>query len=246
MAVINTTFANLKINALRKAGNNYSANDATLLTIAGGLINEILGSIGTLIKGHPFTLDIGNTVSTVASQAYVALTDTDIVEVLQVYQRVTNRKLKQITYAQYIDLAPDPTRFAGNPDLAFAPTQAITNGQMAWTLYLLPTPSSVITLYYDYLKSMKFSADGTTADTEYCPLPPTYDAWIYSEFKPLLYEIMDPNNRSRIQSAKEQAQLDRSQYMTAILSQADRWTQVGSARDTLDYRYNRVATTPIP
>lgn len=246
MAVLNSTFSALKINALRKAGNNYNANDATLLSMAGGLINDILGEIGSLIKGHPFTLDIGNTVSTVASQAYVALTDTDIVEVLQVYERVTNRKLKQITYKEYIDMAPDPTRFGGIPDLAWAPTQVVTAGQMAWSLYLIPTPASVVTLYYDYLKSMKFSADGTGADAEFSPLPPTYDNWIFSEFKPLLYEILDSSNRAKIDNAKKQTLLDRSMYMTAIMSQADRWNQVGSARDTLDYRYNRVATTPIP
>lgn len=242
----NTTFANLKIKALRKAGNNYSAADATRLEIAGGIINDVMGMIQTLIKGHPFTLDIGNTVATVASQAYVNLVDTDIIEVLNVYQRVSDRTLKQITYTEYIEAISDPTRLAGVPDLAWAPTQVITNGVPVWTLYFIPTPSAIQTMYYDYVKNLQFSVDGTAADPEFCKLPPVYDAWIYAEFKPLFYEIIDPKNRALIRAAEQARNEARAFYREAIMSQATRTGQAGSARDARDYRYQRVATTPAP
>lgn len=243
----NTTFANLKINALRKAGNYYNANDATLLQMAGGIINEIFGKINIILKGHPYTLDIGNTISTVASQAYVAPLDTDIIEILQVYERLTNRKLRQISYVEYIGLSPDPTRFGGVADLAWAPTQTIdVSGNPAWLIYFIPTPSAVMTIYYDYIKNLQFSSDSTSADAEFSKLPPVYDSWIYSEFKPLFYGITDPKNVSLLSKLESKATQDRQFYTTAIMSQTDRYVQVDSIRDTLDYRYNRVATTPIP
>ncbi len=238
----NTTFSNLKINALRRAGNNYSSNDTTRLSIAGSIINEVLGLIQSEIKGHPFTLDQGNTVSTVASQAYVDLVAvTDILEILSVYQRPTNKKLSQITFDQYTELIPDPTRFGGVPDMAWAPTQIVTNGVPNWFIYLVPTPSSVITLYYDYLKVFSLSADG-----DYSPLPPSYDGWIYAEFKPIFYEIIDSKNRALIRAAKDEAMQARIAYKTAIMSQAGRSDQVASRRGDFDYRRNLVATTPTP
>lgn len=243
----NTTFANLKISALRKAGNNYSANDATRLEMAGGIINDIMGLFQGLLKGHPFTLDIGNTVSTTSNQAYVDLTDTDIIEVYKVYQRVSNRALTQITYDQYITLAPDPTRFGGLPDMAWAPKVAIdVSGNCDWSLYLLPTPSSAITLYYDYIKNLRFTADGTSANSEFCKLPNVYDAWIYSEFKPLFYEIIDPSNTNLINRSRKDALEDRAIFMNLILSQATRPSQIASRREGMGYRFNQVETTPEP
>ena len=224
----NTTFSNLKINSLRRAGNQYSATDSTRLTLAGSIINEVLGVIQSEIKGHPFTLDINNTVSTVASQAYVDLVSvTDILEILQVYQRVSDRKLQQITYEEYITLAPDPTRWGGLADGAWAATQVVTSGTPNWFIYLLPTPSSVITLYFDYMKTFSLSADA-----DFSPLPPQYDGWIYAEFKPIFYEIVDSKNVNLILSARRAAQEARTFYKTAILSQAGRYSQVASRRDS--------------
>lgn len=243
----NTTFANLKINSLRKSGNNYNANDSTKLEMAGSIINDVLGIIQALIKGHPYTLDIGNTVSTTASQAYVNLTDTDIIEILNVYQRENDVLLRQITYNEYIAMQPDPTRFKGTPDLSWASTQALNgSGQNIWSIYLLPTPSSVITLYYDYVKNLRFSVDGTGADSEFCKLPNVYDNWIYSEFKPIFYEIIDPKNTTLITRARRDALEARSFYLTAIKSEATRSPQVNSVRGVVDYRYNLVSQTPIP
>ena len=224
---------------MRRAGNNYNANDATLLSIAGSIINEVLGFIQSEIKGHPFTLDIGNTVSTVASQAYVDLVAvTDILEIFNVYQRVSDRKLTQISYAEYIAVAPDPTRWGGLPDMAWAATQVVTTGVPNWFIYLLPTPASVITLYYDYMKAFSLSADA-----DYSPLPPSYDGWIYSEFKPKLYEILDKNNRALIRDAENAATEKRIAYKNAIMSQAGRYSQVASVRGNQEITRKRVADT---
>lgn len=243
----NTTFGNLKKKALQKAGNNYNQNDSTKLEMAGGIINDIMGIIQSLIKGHPFTLDIGNTVSTVANQPYVALTETDIIEVYNVYQRVTDVALSQLTYNQYIALAPDPTRFAGVSDIAWAPTQTIDgSGNPTWSLYLLPTPSSIMTLYYDYVKNLRFSSDSSSADAEYSKLPSTYDGWIYAEFKPLFYEIIDPKNSTLIARAKQDALEARSFNLTAINSQGSRIPQVSSRRGDFDIVNNWVKPTPVP
>ena len=238
----NTQFSQLKINALRQSGNNYNSSDTTRLSIAGTLINQVLGIIQETIKGHPFTMDIGNTVATVANQAYVDLVAvTDILEIVNVYERITNRRLTQITYQQYIDLVPDPTRFGGIADMAWAPTQLVTTGVPNWFIYLIPTPSSIQTIYYDYMKTFFLSADG-----DYSPLPSQYDAWIYAEFKPLFYEIIDSKNRNLIDNAYKVALEQRTFYKTAIMSQATRFEQVASRRGDFDYRRNLVNATPIP
>lgn len=238
----NTTRATLRTNALRKAGNRYNASDTTLLTIADDILNDVFGMIQSLIKGHPFTLDIGNTISTVADQAYVEPVDTDIIEILQVYQRVNDRKMRQITYTEYINMVPDPTRISGNPDVAWAPTMTVdVTGNNDWRIYLVPTPSSVLTLYYDYLKDIRL-----TTDAAFCALPPTYDGWIYAEFKPLFYEILESNNRSRIADARLAAKEARSFYLQSIMSQADRIQQVDSYRGSRDGHFDnlyRVAKT---
>lgn len=243
----NTTFANLKINALHKAGNNYNASDATKILIAGGIINDVLGFIGTQIKGHPYTLATGKTVSTVASQAYVALTDTDILELLQFYQQTTNTKLRQITWEEYVQLVPNTSVMGGIPDMLWAPIQAVNgSGVNIWTVYFLPTPSSVISMTYDYIKSLKFSVDTTAADAEFCKLPSTFDDWIYQEFKPRFYEIIDSTNRARIQTAKESAMDARKTFKDMIMSQADRVPQVNSRRGYAASIYKRVQTTTVP
>ena len=180
--------------------------------------------------------------STVANQAYVDLVAvTDILEIMNVYQRITDKASTQLTYNQYIQMAADPTRSAGTPDIAWAPTQVVTTGVPNWFIYLLPTPSSAITLYYDYMKTFLLSADA-----DYCPLPSQYDAWIYAEFRPLWYEITDSKNRGLIDNAYKWALEQRAFYKTAIMSQGTRYEQVASARGNYDITRNRVATTTAP
>lgn len=240
----NTTLANLKIGALRRCGNQYNANDTALLTLAGGIINDCLGYMQSFLKATPYVWDIGNTVNTTASQAYVALVDTDILEIVQVKQTTTNTKLKQITYPEYVTMFPNTALLAGTPELVFAPTQAVNgSGVNIWTLYLGWTPNAAITMTYDYIKNIRFSSD--TADSSYSPLPTVYDAWIYAEFAPRFIAIIDPENRTRLMTAEEQAAKVRGQFITDLTSQIERTNQMASYGNT-PIIYNRVATTPTP
>lgn len=244
----NTNFSNLKINLLRLAGNRYNANDATLLSLAGNSINRALGIIQGEIKGHPFTLDINNTVTaTITSPYKTDLADTDIIEILQVEQRIDPRKMTWIPYTKYMAWMANPALFAGTPSLFWTAVQSLNvSGVNIWSLFFIPTPGSAITIYYDYIKRLAFSADGTTADAEYSPLPVTYDGWIIDEAKPFIYEIMDSKNQGVINSARTQAIDSRKRYKSMILSPADGYSQVGSARDSYGGIVQRVQTTPIP
>lgn len=243
----NTTFGNLKIGALRRASNFYNANDATLLTLAGGLINDVMGFLQSQLAGTPWTLDTDNTVSTTASQAYVDLVDTDILEVYEVYQRTSQSKLRQIKRASYVEMVPDNSVVTGVPELAWYPQVAVNgSGNNIFSIYLIPTPSSVISLRYDYIKNLRFSADGTGADSEFSKLPPTYDEWIYAEFKPRFYGVIDPSNRVRIQTAREDADRIGQVYRQSLKNPKDMVEMCASARERNAHIYKRVATTPTP
>lgn len=238
----NTTFGNLKINLLRLAGNQYNSGDATKLALAGNCINRALGLIQGQIKGHPYTMDTLNTVTaTIVTPYGTALTDTDIIEIVSVSERSDPNKLKYIPYEQYLSYMADPSRFAGIPSLMWTALQAVNvSGVNIWTLFFIPTPSSAITIYYDYVKSLAFSADGTSADASFSPFPSIYDGWIIDEAKPFLYEILD---FKKVEAAKAIAKDSRVTYKTMMLSAADAFTQVASVRETGQLLIKRVETT---
>lgn len=240
----NTTFANLKINLLRLAGNTYNANDTAKLSLAGNCINSALGIIQGEIKGHPFTLDTGNTVTaTIISPYGTPLVDTDIIEIVDVSQRIDPRKMTWIPYQTYQSYMANPALFSGTPSLYWTALQTLTGGQNIWTLFFIPTPASAITIYYDYMKNLQFSADGASADAAYSPLPTVYDKWIIDEAKPIIYEIMDSKNQAVISAAVVNAEKSRKRYKQMILSNADGYTQVASVRERGPMIVKRVETT---
>lgn len=239
----NTTLSNLKIGALRRV-HHYNSSDTALLALTGGLINDILGYFNVRLKGTIYTQDLDNTVATVASQAYVDLVDTNIIEVLQVYERTDDVKLKQISRVDYVGISPDTTQFSGNPR-SWAATQALNgSGVNIWSLYLFPTPSSVLTLRYDYIKNLKFSSD--TADAEFCPLPAIYDDWIYAEFKHRFWRVIAPNDTARINSALEEAKHIGAEYERAIRGPVDLTYQAQRFRTrvVMPYGFTEGSTTP--
>ena len=242
----NTTFANLKIMFLRRCGNQYNSGDSTRLELAGNCINSALGIIQGEIKGHPFTLDINNTVtSTITTPYKTDLVDTDIIELLSVQERVDPKKLVWIPYALYKEYQADPTRFSGTPNLYWTVVQAVNaSGQNIWSLLFIPTPSSAITIYYDYIKNLRFSSDGTSADASYSPLPNVYDEWIYAEAKSMFYEIIDPMNHALIQRSATQALEARQRFRSMIMNGADTYLQVQSPREAGPMIIRRVQTTP--
>jgi len=238
----NTQLSQLKINFLRFCGNNYNSSDTVKLELAGICINQALGIIQGEIKGHPFTLDTGNTVSTVANQAYVNLTPTDIVEILSVQERIDPSKLKWITYSQYLMYMADPSRFTGTPNLYYTTLQSVDgSGNNIWQILFVPTPASVITIYYDYVKNLQL-----TSDSAYSPLPTVYDNWIYSEAKPLFYEIIMPMENEVIARATAQAGEARQRYRTMIMAGADQYVQAQSVRNRGPMIYRQVEPTPAP
>lgn len=240
----NTTFGNLKKNLLRLCGNQYNANDSTKLELAGNCINRALGIIQGEIKGHPFTMDTLNTVTaTIVSPYGTALVDTDIIEVVSVSERQDPNKLKWIPYEKYLWYMADPSRFAGIPSCFWTALQAVNvSGVNIWTLFFIPTPSSAITIYYDYVKNMQFSSDSSSADAAYSPLPSVYDGWIFDEAKPFLYEILEWKNTGLITSARALAKDSRVRYKTMIMSPADGYNQVSSVREGGQIVLKRVAT----
>ena len=241
----NTTLGNLKIGALRRV-HFYNSGDATGLALAGGIINDVLGYIQTQIKGSLYEHDLANTITTTANQAYVDLTDSNILEILNVYQTTTDTKLRRLSRQEFVLLQPDTTVFSGTPEYAYFPTQILTAGVNTWRVYLIPTPSSAISLSYDYIKSLQFSADGTSADAEYSALPRIFDDWIYSEFAPRWFKIVDPSNLQKIQVAESQAEKARRNYRSFIKQDIDGTPQIGSFRDQPVIINRFVKTTPAP
>lgn len=241
----NTLFSQLKINLLRLAGNAYNANDTTKLSLAGNCINSALGIIQGEIKGHPFTLDTGNTVTaTIISPYGTPLADTDIIEVVDCSQRIDARKMSWIPYQEYLYYMANPALFSGTPSLYWTALQTLNvSGQNIWTLFFIPTPSSAITIYYDYVKNLQFSSDGSSADASYSPLPTVFDKWIIDEAKPFIYEIMDSKNQAVINAAMVNAEKSRKRYKQMILSNADGYTQVASVRERGPMIIKRVETT---
>lgn len=242
--ITNTTFGQLKINLLRLAGNQYNSSDSVKLQLAGNCINTALGIIQGEIKGHPFTLDTGNTVTaTIISPYGTPLADTDIIEIVDVTQRVDARKVSWIPYQTYQLYMANPALFAGTPSLYWTTLQTLTAGQNIWTLFFIPTPASAITIYYDYIKNIQFSSDGSSADASYSPLPTVFDKWIIDEAKPFIYEIMDSKNQGVINAAVINAEKSRKRYKQMILSNADGYTQVASVRERGPMIVKRVDTT---
>lgn len=223
--MLNTKFSALKQKCLRRAGNHYNANDSTLLTIAGGIINDVLSSLQVQFQETPYVLDLANTKNTVANQAYVALTETDILEILQVYQLETDTKLQQISRQDYVKILPDSTEFTGVPELAWFPSQVVTDGQSTWSIYLVPTPSAVQAIYYDYIKTIRFATDDATSDNLYCALPNTYDDWIIAEFQPRFVQFIDPANANRFNIARSEADRVGAIFKTQLNTRMGRITQ---------------------
>lgn len=226
----------------------YNSNDSTRLQLAGNCINKALGIIQGEIKGNPYTLDINNTVTaTIVTPYGTPLVDTDILEIYQVEQRSNPCKMTWIPYSTYMQWMANPALFSGIPSIFWTATQLVNgSGVNIWTLFFIPTPGSAITIYYDYVKNLAFSSDGTGADAAYSPLPTSFDEWIFAEAKPMMYEIVDPDNDSKIQRSVTQAIEARSRYRTMIMSGADTYVQVQSVRERGPVVVKYVGTTTAP
>lgn len=238
----NTTLANLKIGALRRAGNNYNANDTAKLTLAGGIINDVLGTIQAEIKNSHYFLDLANTVNTTASQAYVDLVDTDIIDILNVYQLSTDLKLTFIPWNKFREIQPDTTAFSGVPDLFYTIKSAVNgSGVNIYSLYFIPTPSSVLAIYYDYVKNIRFTSD--TADSSYCALPNIFDELIYAMFAPRFYRVISPSDTERINGALAAEAQAKETFYALLRDRVDGYDVIESRRPIPGQFYFRVANS---
>lgn len=244
----NSTFAVLKQRMLQLAGSNYNANDATRLELAGNCINQALGIIQGVIKGHPYTLDTGNSITATSSAPYgTVLSETNIIEILQVSQRVDPRKMTWLPYPLYREYMADPTRLSGTPSWYWSATQELNvSGVNIWTLFFIPTPSGSTTVYYDYEKNIQFTADGTSANAEFSPLPRVYDQWIIDEAKPIFYEIIMPMENATINRAKAAALETRARCRDMIMAMSDGYTQAQSPRERGPMVFKEVQTVTAP
>ena len=101
-------------------------------------------------------------------------------------------------------------------------------------------------MYYDYRKNARFSADGTSADGEYSPLPTQFDGLIVDMFRPRFLRVIDIGNVSAIRAAEEAEQLSIKRFMSMLNSKLDETYQLGSYRYRYPNQLTRVATTPTP
>jgi len=242
----NTTFGTLKINCLRRV-HHYNSTDATLLELAGSLINDIMGEIQAMTRDSLFWRVLAATDNTVADQAYIDLSPTDILEVLNVYQATTDTKLARITLREYRDFLPDATVTGGTPDLMYAEEQVINgSGVNIFRLFLIPTPSAVIAMLFDYLKNARFSADGTGADAEFSPLPQTFDPLIHAMFRTKWASVVDPDNAARFKVAQASEIQAKDTFLPILTTKVDRSPQMKSYRARFPLIITRVQETPSP
>ena len=215
--------------------------------MAGGIINDVLSTIQALAPNSLYWLDLDNTVNTTADQAYVDTTDTDILEIISVYQRETDTKLKRINRETYVRVFPDTTQHTGIPDMAYDVEQALNvSGQNIHRIYLIPTPSSAIALRYDYRKNARFASDGTGANAAFCPLPMQFDPLIQAMFNPRFLQVLDRSNNSAISKAEETESIALSRFLPMLNQQSDEIISLGSYRQQQPYRFQNVADTPAP
>lgn len=227
----NTTFANLKIKCLRQAGNNYNSTDSTKLSIAGGLINDVLSQIQAEIRESPYFYDLENSVNTTADQAYVDLVDTNIIEIISVYEIASSdSRLGQLSRREYNSIHTDTTRESGVPDIGYSVSQLLTAGVNTYRIYLYPTPSSAQAIKYDYIKNIRFSVDGTGADAEYSPFPTTFDDLISAMFSPRFYGIISPSDNARIQTALAIEERAKRAYYDLLRTSVDKMHTIASRR----------------
>ena len=242
----NSTLGNLKIQALKRA-DHYASGDAELLELAGGLINDCFSELQMLSRESMFWKSLDNTVTLVADQSYVDLAETDILEITSVTQRDNDARLERVNRREYTQQFPDPTSFSGKANYAYDEEQNLNgSGQNIFRLYFIPTPADADTIYYDYIKNAQFSADGTSADAEFSPLPSTFDNLIYQMFKPKLYSIIDSSDASRIATAQVMADKALSSALGVLNSRSDHTRQMASQREKGPIVFNRVKATPAP
>ncbi len=120
-----------------------------------GYLNLIIQDIQTRQESFRWRfLEKTATMPTVASQLdYDLPTDIDTNKLVAVFDRTQDRTYKFIPYEKFVRLYPDPSNDTGDPSIYTF---------FANVLKLYPVPSSVFTVFLNYIKVMTDAADDST------------------------------------------------------------------------------------
>ena len=187
-----TTISTLLTKIKRRA--DYDIVDENTDNLLIDMLNDSIKRVKGLLLDRGLFRDISKngTLTTIASQAYVDLDVagiTDLDEIISMPDRTADRTIQYIPYEKFISMYPDPTAYTTSTPV----NAAMFNNR----IYFGPTPSEILTLYFDYIQTF---ADVTTVSS--LPFESKYDpvliAMVVSEFT----EWIDKSNSTAISIAK--------------------------------------------
>jgi len=175
MAVAKSSISSLITKIKRRA--DYNITDTGTDNLIVDMLNDAIKRVRQKLLDIGMFDDISasTTLTTVADTAYVDVsTIVDLDEIVVQSDRTADRSIMLITYDKFIQLYPDPTACTSNTPIHAA----------RWNsrIYFGPTPSEVLTLYFDYIKQLDEVTSSSTS-----PFEPKYDplliAMVVTEFK---------------------------------------------------------------
>lgn len=190
------TGTTLLTNFLIRADKN--SNDTEYRALALIWLDDIIKDIQNRQQSfHWRFLEKTATTSTVADQhSYDLPTDIDTNKLFAIYDRTNDITYRYMPYERFVKLVADPSNDTGDPTIwTFFGT----------TLRLYPVPSSVITIYLDYIKIMADATDDATA----LSIPDKYKNTIIDGLMTKAYEFDPDMGNAQIQMAKYEAGISR-------------------------------------
>lgn len=165
-----------------------------------------------------------DTFSTVADQEYVDIaTETiDFDQPIVLSERTNDSPIEIIPFKEYREMYPDPSaNKSAAPDVA---------AFFANRLYLGPTPSSVITLYFDYIKIVT-----KLVSTDTLPYENKYDELVIAITTEYLVKWLDRGNRAAVLTAREDVAIVKSELIVLAAKNIGVNRQVKSRREEMPY-----------
>jgi len=163
---------------------DYDISDDDLDTLIIDMMNDNLRIIRQWLFNRHLWKEISasTTLATIALQEYVSMaTITDFDELIVQSERDQHRTIELVSYEDYKNAFPDPTiNTASVPDVA-----AIWNDKV----YFGPTPDSIITIYFDYIKTVTEVASGDDL-----PFSDKFDPLLIAMCKESIKEWLDDKN----------------------------------------------------
>lgn len=215
-----------------KRRSDYDISDTDLDTLIIDIINDSLKVIKQLFLDHNLLDEITaqDSFDTVANQEYVDIaTETiDFDQPLVLTERTNDSPIGIISLKEYRESYPDPTaNTASSPDVAAFGENRI---------YFGPTPSSVITIYLDYIKLIPdVVSEGNM------PFEAKYDPLIIAMGKAELLAWLDSKNSVGITAAEKKVETLKHELIIGAAKNIGMNMQSQSRREGLSYPSPRVA-----